>query len=427
MKSEVSMKSEKYYSSIKRRIEHENAPRDKKNIAAAKKQDNSPSKQFDFSEIYIPKFPNRLKKGLFRRADLRYLYILGGSFIFHVLFIIFFYHNTSFEVSEETISRLHTNYASLILEQSAAADQEAEDEQRAKAVRETKLEDELAETDKAGEEGKGSAFSRRGRRAKSTTEEANVPDAELLSEERESTRRAREGRRSNASAAVGAMGILQYMQSTVISGNVDDDFLNYTDASQRNFVRMLDGMDASELALMKEQLTKQLRAGDLSIDGDLVMFKEKLRMNRSAPKTKVRDLFGTNTPLEEIEAIPIEKNVEYAEDKTPRDALAKLRKRTVRRTAAELSATIKSHNRAIQDCYKSARRKEVAVKGKILIRISINPKGRVVGVEIVFSTLNYETMERCIVSRARRWRDFGICPTQKGIFSFQQAYSFGDK
>jgi len=420
------MESKKYYRSIKRRLENERASRETSAPKIVSQKQAPPSSRIDFSDFYIPKLPRRLKKGLLGGLDYRYFSILIGSFVINILLVLILYQNTSFEMNEEKISRMHSRLAQLLLEKSETVAEAEEARKKLYFSGDIEAEGESpGDTDTSDSRQRRAA--RRGRAGTgSGTPETRIPDSQMLTQEHRAAQMAREGQKGEMSAQIGSMGVFEYLKGAIITSKVDDNFLNYTDLTNEQFVRMMDGMDVSEMALQRlSQRGGSGASGSGSGNGaDSTNF-TKLKMRRADPEKKAQDLFGTNTPLEEIEAIPIEKNVELEDNPPAVDALSKLKNRTVKRTAAELRATVMSHNKAIQDCYKMTLRKEVSIKGRIVVRISIDPEGCVVDVEILSSTLNNERMENCITHRIRRWKDFGICPTQKGVISFKQTYNFG--
>jgi TonB family protein len=414
------MQSKKYYQSIKRRIEEDTTRRDFGQPAV---KEHAPKKaRIDLSGFYIPIFPKRLKRGFWSGLDFRYYAILLSSLVFHLALIYVFYQNTSFELSQKKIEDIHSNYAKLILEQESLITSQIPEAQKTMA-----RPDESRATETSPGTG-DPAGPRRDRKRAATSDETKIPDSGQLEEERQYALEARKNRSHSVSTQVGSMGLLEYIKGTVITSKVDDAFLNYTDAANRNFIRMMDGLDVEDLALLK---LNRATAGAFGFPGDsgeldTLNFKNKIKpTERSARKATPKELFGSDEALEEIEALPVGKNEKFEEKPVELDPLMKLQKRVVKRIPSELSVTIQRHTQAIQDCYKTVLRKEVSLNGKVAVRISIDAAGRVVDAEIVSSTVNNSQMEHCLVSRIRRWRDFGNCPTQQGIFTFTQTFSFG--
>ncbi|MDZ7360557.1 MAG: AgmX/PglI C-terminal domain-containing protein [candidate division KSB1 bacterium] len=91
-----------------------------------------------------------------------------------------------------------------------------------------------------------------------------------------------------------------------------------------------------------------------------------------------------------------------------------------------------SHNPAIQDCYRHQLKGNAALKGKVTVRFTIDPMGRVVNAEIVHSEMTSDgvpvalaQMEECILNKIRKWRDFGQVDETQGDVTFRQTYNFG--
>ena len=83
------------------------------------------------------------------------------------------------------------------------------------------------------------------------------------------------------------------------------------------------------------------------------------------------------------------------------------------------------NNSAIQYCYQRELKRDPNLKGKIVVRFTIDISGKVRIVNIISSTLNNARVERCVVSRIQRWDDFGAIDASKGSESFRQVYTFG--
>jgi len=90
-----------------------------------------------------------------------------------------------------------------------------------------------------------------------------------------------------------------------------------------------------------------------------------------------------------------------------------------------VAAVVNSHNAAIQYCYQRALRRNPNLKGKLVVRFTITPAGTVKNVEVVTTTLNDQSLIDCVLSRIRRWNDFGAIDPSKGDATFRQVYAFG--
>jgi len=91
----------------------------------------------------------------------------------------------------------------------------------------------------------------------------------------------------------------------------------------------------------------------------------------------------------------------------------------------EVATIVLAHSPAIEYCYQRELTRNPDLKGKIAIRFTITPEGKVVNPLILSSTLKNERVERCILSRVSRWDDFGAIDPSLGNATFRQVYSFG--
>ncbi|MGH7491603.1 MAG: TonB family protein [bacterium] len=95
------------------------------------------------------------------------------------------------------------------------------------------------------------------------------------------------------------------------------------------------------------------------------------------------------------------------------------------RSQDEVAAIVARHTAAIQSCYQSELRRNPNLQGKLVVRFVISPQGMVESVTVVSSTLNNDSVERCVVNRIRRWDDFGAIDPKRGKMTIRQVYTFG--
>lgn len=96
-----------------------------------------------------------------------------------------------------------------------------------------------------------------------------------------------------------------------------------------------------------------------------------------------------------------------------------------KRNQDDISAVVNQHNAAIQSCYQREVKRNPDLKGKLVVRFTISPEGKVKSVQLISSTLENDRVERCIISRIRRWDNFGAIDPSMGDTSFRQVYTFG--
>ena len=142
---------------------------------------------------------------------------------------------------------------------------------------------------------------------------------------------------------------------------------------------------------------------------------------RSGGQAAIDDLLsqdqGVNSELMSREgALTIESSQEEGERETGINQY---------RNAQAIQQVLLSHNQVIKYCYERELRRYPSLKGKVVVRITINPQGEVVDVSIQSSTLNNERVERCIVARISQWKDFRSVNPKAGNITFRQTYVFG--
>lgn len=91
----------------------------------------------------------------------------------------------------------------------------------------------------------------------------------------------------------------------------------------------------------------------------------------------------------------------------------------------KVSEVINRHNSSIQYCYQRELKQNSDLKGKLVVRFTVTPAGNVKDVKVISSTLSNPGIERCVVSRIKRWDDFGEIDPSRGDATFKQVYTFG--
>lgn len=91
----------------------------------------------------------------------------------------------------------------------------------------------------------------------------------------------------------------------------------------------------------------------------------------------------------------------------------------------QVSEVINRHNSSIQYCYQRELKQNADLRGKLVVRFTVTPAGKVKDVKIISSTLNSPSVERCVITRIKRWDDFGAIDASKGDATFRQVYTFG--
>ncbi|MEE4310526.1 MAG: AgmX/PglI C-terminal domain-containing protein [candidate division KSB1 bacterium] len=140
----------------------------------------------------------------------------------------------------------------------------------------------------------------------------------------------------------------------------------------------------------------------------------------------IDDVVGSLSGKGNAEAKVVVKNIDWDQIPSTDEKTAPERRRDgLTRSPEEISKILLAHNRTIQDCYKQALRQDNGLKGKIVVKFTVTPDGEVTEVHIVNSNLKNGNLERCILRRIKRWKDFGFCDPDIGDLTYRQTYVFG--
>ncbi|MDZ7262027.1 MAG: AgmX/PglI C-terminal domain-containing protein [candidate division KSB1 bacterium] len=363
-------------------------------------------------EIVIKKFPKEFRRNFFRELDVRFYLILVASFVSHISLVLFLSSKVLVPLTSRS-SVIQEQYANLLLDKEfpSGLPHETISPGLSSSMMAARLPSEQAET--SIEAGKSSGLTVR---SGPESIEARGPEMENLARAHAIEKEAQQNYRDRLSTKVSSLGLLKHIKNRVI-GTEDYEFLQNTDKASGLLVDVLTQVDISKFSgNVTEGVFEANQKGKALTDS------KPIRGKRVTVAKEADDVFGTDKPLEAAKIIPISKN----EELTP--VAKEEEKQTVakgRRDPEVISAVVMSHNRAIQDCYKQALKEDPSLKGKITLRITVTPEGRVSNVTIVASNLNNPRLERCITTRIRRWNDFGLGDPDKGDVTFRQAYVFG--
>ncbi len=341
-------------------------------------------------------FPKEFERSLAKSMDKRFMSILLLSLFFHILLITYFAMNPpDTRVTEKEIAAIQERFASLVLETpekeekpifTQSEDAVPKDQPKKPAEKATKPA-KKATTTRARVK-TSSADARKKRRAQAST-----------------TRRRTREQIKKAASNQGLLGLLSSSGSSARGSEVEDVLSK--GVPNTNLDDALAGVSG----------LKRADAGSKTGSG-----RGKVRGSRSTSGNGIDDLVegldkseasgvSRSGDLEVAAATPLIENSEEVASGA-RDFNA-------------VSQVVSSHNQAIQYCYNRALKRNPRLRGKIVVRFTINPQGSVTHVEIVSSTLNNRQVERCVVSRIKRWNDFGAIDPSKGDTTIRQVYTFG--
>lgn len=377
--------------------------------------------------FYIEKFPKEFKKGFFRTFDKRFAIILFLSFVINIGAILYLENNFDFSIDDKTISKIQQQYANLLLERDYSTSINPQGLITTDYQKDSQVITSLAqwmdnlsvdffksldyfETPALPMAAQGTI------ETKGTTREERA-------DMRASSAQRRSGSREALEREVSAVGLLGLISTN--SNNLDyeyvQDLLEYASNNSEDLTQVLSKLNTIEVP----------RYGGIEYLGNLKGgsgsgLTPDLKGSRVIADNEINKIVSNIQPLNKPKTETIARNVQYEEVKSSYlNRALKAGKAGVERTNADVVRIVKSHMRALQDCYKQELKSTPDLKGKIIVRFSINPEGEVVQAGIVSSTLENAQMERCILKRINQWKNFTSCDPMFGNKSYRQSFKFG--
>lgn len=305
--------------------------------------------------------------------------------------------------SEREIKRIQEQFASFILEKEPV---EGKRDVTFSSGSEVEESTEAEQEGTGSEEGEG--LGEEGSEPPGTSGESPSTSARATS----SAEARREARRevSRKVRSKGLLGILTSSNRTAAGDGAVSIFEggssgNNTDEDLDNILSSVDGL----------QILKSASQGSGSQESNQGYGK------RKGGQTSINDLItedqGSNSELMSRKGELTIESSQQGEEKSS--------KRNQYRSAQAIQQVLQSHNKVIKYCYERELRRYPSLKGKVVVRITVNPAGEVINASIQSSTLNNERVERCIIARISHWNDFRSVDSKAGNVTFRQTYVFG--
>ncbi|MDW7681500.1 MAG: AgmX/PglI C-terminal domain-containing protein [bacterium] len=377
--------------------------------------------------FYIEKFPREFRKGFFRSLDKRFFLILLFSFLINIGAVIYLGKTLRFDISDKTISKIQKQYAKLLLDQSFTAQRTPagviSSEYQADAHVITSLSQWMNDVTFDIFESLDALSAP----ALSMPEAAAKESMGYTRDEMKGIRRSTVDRRmssrralSEEMASVGLLGVIAHR-----SNNLDyeyvQDLLEYASNNSLQLTEALSKLNTIEVPRYGNRAYLRMLPGDQS-GSDLA----ELKGGRKSADKEVQQLVEKMQTLNTAQMKTVNRNIQYEKVESSYASKSEALNRVgVKRSSAEVVRTVRSHMRALQDCYKQQLKNDLNLKGKIVVRFTVNPAGEVIFASIVSSTLNNAAMENCIIKRILRWRDFSPCDPTFGNSSYRQSFKFG--
>ena len=364
---------------------------------------NEGSATYQAPFFVIERFPKEFKKGFLKSLDFRFLLILMTTFIISISFVSYLSSPQTDENSYIKDNRLHEKYARLLVQDNLSQDF-LNSENKTKG---THLYGVFEEADVTRPEVESQ------QKIKSSSTVDNINKRVTQSQTTSMNNNAGHFSRTNeytSKSDIGSKGLLKFITTdSRFTENPTNDIINIEQESSLSSLSNL-----KSLKIVRQN-------SDLAVTGER-------ENNYTIRGTKIetvtlKDVVNSLSSKEQATSTIITKNVELEEILSSNLSNEKGNGET--RSPEEITRVLMLHNRAIQDCYKQALKRNPNLKGKIVIRFTVTPNGTVNNADILNSTINDDKMKQCILRRVKRWNDFGYCDPALGDLSYRQTYVFG--
>jgi len=354
-------------------------------------------RELSVKETAMTGLPLEFQKKIFSDLDKRFILILFCCLIVESLIVFSLSRQPVAEFSQKEIARIQERFAQFILKEDKVENNTlARQNQAGSAGTET-----VEEKPESGSENSGSEDDAGDPGSKAETAAVRHADRMATASEK---RVAMTRTVSNK----GLLGVLTASSSNSNAGSVHDVLGGA--GRQR-------GSDLDDILAASDGLKSTGKSG-LSGDGTGTTGVRGGRSGRKA--TTIDDLVThkTNTNTQSLS------RTGKVQVESPADVVGRGHK-SIYRSGQELQRVIYDHYSAIKYCYERELKRHPSLQGKVKVRITVHADGHVEKVEIVNSTINNERVERCIITKIRRWKDFKPIDQKEGSVAFTQTFKFG--
>ena len=378
-----------------------------------------------YNEVIYIDLPKKYKKRWTDSFDKRFVIIWVVTFLFHVSLTYYFStHLPQKEKKLEKIQHIQKQFAQLILKKENVKKSAAKRKNQFLAMNQNQQQGEKGElsSNAAGSAASNNMGKKQGKRTANATQPANNRNIHTSTQTNREVRAAYQipGNRNYRSPHresfriisqnVSDKGLLAFLSSSspMASGKAVNDILQEADKAHDQFTSTLANVNDLKKGQSEREILQQ----------------RENRLQRQSRNTEEADIGNLIEKREKV--ISSKLNRQGSFEKQTQSAIDQnARQNTGKRDPDDISAVVSKHNSSIQACYQRELRMNPDLKGKVVVRFTISPAGKVIHAEIVSSTLNSERVERCIISRIRRWDDFGEIDESAGNATFRQVYTFG--
>jgi hypothetical protein len=376
-----------------------------------KEKDALVEKPFSDHYSYIREFPNEFKKKWYKQLDTRFVIILLLTFVFEVGTLLLLLSWVKNRETDLNIYTIHEKYANLLLKQFDSNNIDYFEKHK-----DTYLFGVTENIEPPASIAENQNFTANDApiEKKTSGKPGRTVNRQGLSQGTSGSQPGEQGALADdLSTQVAKQGLLNYFTSDEGTFNNEEirEIFSITDRYSSNLERSLSNVKLASYNKIEGKVADFAGSGTVG------------KRKGSKRTVSTEDLLASFTPINQATISAVAKNTEL--ENVSLSVLAGGGKKTSARKAENVAQVIHSHNRAVQDCYRQALKKEPDLRGKVVVRIMIAPGGGVESVQILQSTIQYEPMLQCMMNRIQRWNDFGDSDPSLGSIGYRQTYVFG--
>jgi len=377
-------------------------------------------------------FPRQFRKPFGQFTDWKFLLTVLTVLLLQIILIVLFKSKVPLQIQPEMISDIQRRYAKTVLDRDLAPFP-APPQSNVIDSQPVQLGDVLFAPVQPGglEQGEVTQPGFGADAGPFSSPEASLPEAGAMASAGRSGGAGRSSTMADVTSKVGNVGFLGLLTSG--TGYVPEDYVSdissVGETESQRLGQVLASLDAVQVSRGPEGKGWGGTDGKGNTNGPTG--NRVVRGQRRAERAmSIDDLLGTLQPAAPIEFENVERTGDFERvastlEEKPDIPLTEEDKERLRRKPDFVQSVINRHRPAITDCYKSALRESPKLRGKIEVRMAVDPEGRVSWVEMINSTLNNENLESCIVNRISQWNDFGFGDPTAPDEIYRQTFTLG--
>jgi len=254
--------------------------------------------------------------------------------------------------------------------------------------------------------------------------ETRGPSREDMTAARESAAETRVQSRTEMEESVGRTGVLRMItgKETTLSQEEKDyieDLLQYADANSAQFTEILSKLNSIRVRRAGDPRRVEGLGEGMGASGKSVVG------GRKNVDNELRAFLTSIDRIEKAESKNTKRRTEYEDIHTSSNMVMHPENLPTNREVKDVIDVVRGHLAAIQYCYKMELKRDPSIKGKVIVRFIVNPDGHVIDASIVSTSLNNQRVEKCILDKILKWKDFLPIKASSGNMTYKQSFKLG--